>query len=371
MKKDYYVVLHGAKKNVGDFLIRDRSKKLLRFLRPDRELMEFPSWEALDDKIDIVNKSKALIIMGGPGASTYFYPKYYPLIQDLSKLKVPFVLLGTGSYEKVYNDCLIKHFKFKPEIKQLLDKGYVSTRDVFTNKLFEMNNINAVMTGCPTFYNLDYINTPLNITNNKKIIFTPSADMIFKKQVINIMKSLKTLFKDYTIYCSFNRGYQADKFTTIKYENKIKDIVNIAEELGYIILDLSYNLKKMETIYNECDFHIGYRLHSHIHFISRRKPSFLITEDSRSFGHIKTLDLKILRGEKENLLSRIYCLNNLYIKGFINKIASPISPNNEIEKELIIYIKDQLDNNFNDFIDLPDKIDNLYKNMKSFILNLP
>jgi hypothetical protein len=38
-----YVVLTGAKRNVGDFLIVERCTELLRQLRPDRELRFAPS----------------------------------------------------------------------------------------------------------------------------------------------------------------------------------------------------------------------------------------------------------------------------------------------------------------------------------------
>ncbi len=37
------------------------------------------------------------------------------------------------------------------------------------------------------------------------------------------------------------------------------------------------------------DLHIGYRVHTNIYFLSHRKPSILITEDSRGKGLLDTL----------------------------------------------------------------------------------
>jgi hypothetical protein len=47
-----YTVLSGAKKNIGDFLITERAKKLLRKHKPEHELFQLPHWESLENNID-------------------------------------------------------------------------------------------------------------------------------------------------------------------------------------------------------------------------------------------------------------------------------------------------------------------------------
>ena len=371
--KEYYVVLHGAKKNVGDFLIKDRSMKLLKYLREDRELVDLPSWESLDNNLELVNKSKGLIVMGGPGATSCFYPKGYLLLSDMEKLQVPFILLGSGSYEKVYNNTFKKNFTFCEKTKRLLKmKTYLSTRDDFSNALFTENGYDSKMTGCPTFYNIECLGRKLQVSKNNKIVFTPPANMVFKRQSILIMKKLRDLFPEHKIYCSFNRGYKADKYTTEEYAKNIEEIVQEAEKLNYIVSDTSYDLNKIDY-YNECDFHVGYRLHSHIHFISRRAPSFLVTEDSRSFGHSHTMNLKMFEGAQYNMLSAIYSLGNRYINYFINKYYSPVKANNmEMIDKLIEYIDNEYKSDFKSFINIPNRIDELFENnMKPYIKSLP
>ena len=54
--KDYYVLIHGARKNMGDFLIKDRTTALLRTYRPDRDIVPVPSGEPFEPILDKVNK---------------------------------------------------------------------------------------------------------------------------------------------------------------------------------------------------------------------------------------------------------------------------------------------------------------------------
>jgi hypothetical protein len=78
--KPYYVVLHGAKKNVGDFLIRDRAKRLLAHFRPDRELVELPRWQSLEGHRDRLSGARAIVGMGGPAIVENLYPGVYRLL---------------------------------------------------------------------------------------------------------------------------------------------------------------------------------------------------------------------------------------------------------------------------------------------------
>lgn len=90
-----YLVLTGAKRNVGDFLIVERCTALLRQLRPDRELRFVPSWKPLDPRADVLRDARAIVIAGGPG----FYPTVYPLCPELAELPCPVVPLGLAGRE--------------------------------------------------------------------------------------------------------------------------------------------------------------------------------------------------------------------------------------------------------------------------------
>ncbi len=59
------LVLHGAKANAGDFLIRDRGVAILRELRPGQELVLHPRWERVPE--DLFDRADAVALELQPG----------------------------------------------------------------------------------------------------------------------------------------------------------------------------------------------------------------------------------------------------------------------------------------------------------------
>ena len=95
--KDRFVILTGAKSNAGDYLIKYRAMQLLSALRPDRDIVDYDGWITLtDEQLDVVNQSRALILTGGPALQYKMYPGVFPLIDDLTRIKVPILTLGIG-----------------------------------------------------------------------------------------------------------------------------------------------------------------------------------------------------------------------------------------------------------------------------------
>lgn len=66
MKK--FSLLSGAFVNAGDFLIVDRTRKLLEKVYPNCVITEYKRNEKLDEYLDEINKTDALIIAGGPAS---------------------------------------------------------------------------------------------------------------------------------------------------------------------------------------------------------------------------------------------------------------------------------------------------------------
>ena len=95
--RDYYLLLTGAYNNVGDFLIVDRAKKLLKKYRPDRDVFEVSRKTELDsDMLDRANNARAVLITGGPALRKNIWPKMIRLSDDLSRIKSPILMYGVG-----------------------------------------------------------------------------------------------------------------------------------------------------------------------------------------------------------------------------------------------------------------------------------
>ena len=92
--KDQYVILNGSKNNAGDYLIKYRAKQLFSEIRPDRKIIDLNAYEKLSkEKLEVINSSKALILMGGPALVRNMVPKVYPLTGNIDDIKVPIIMM--------------------------------------------------------------------------------------------------------------------------------------------------------------------------------------------------------------------------------------------------------------------------------------
>ena len=197
-----YIVLTGAKKNVGDYLITDRCKKLLRKHKPKQKLVQLPHWVPLDENLDEVNSSDAVIIMGGPGFQLNFYPDVYKLTAEIDKIKVPIIPMGVGWKGTTGDVKSLLSYKFTQNSMLALRKisretKYISCRDYLTKFVLQNNGLsNVLMTGCPVWYDLDFINTEFRPPENiDKIVFTPPHIPAFKEQSVQLMKEIRKAFE--------------------------------------------------------------------------------------------------------------------------------------------------------------------------------
>ena len=294
-EKKYYIALTGAKKNVGDYLITNRAIELLKKITNDYQFKILPSWEYLED-IEYINKSEGIIILGGPGYKLNIYPGVYKLRINLQDIEVPIYILGGGWSGIPGNFISEKLYKFNRTSITLLNKIEknnigLSCRDYQTERILKNNGYNdIIMTGCPAWYDLDSIGKPFIKPNNiNKIIFTPAQKFIYSNQCITLMKFIKEKFPNSKLIVSFHRGIGiTDEFTSLKDAQNTKKIAEFAQKIGAEVIDTSYDSNKLK-IYDDCDFHIGYRVHAHIYFLSKRLPSILINEDGRGTVFSETL----------------------------------------------------------------------------------
>lgn len=299
------VLLSGQIKNIGDFLITDRAKKLFEEF-VDKDIVILDRTKDLSPQLDIINNARFVVLCGGPAYATNIYKGIYPLVDDLDKIKVPIVPFGLG-----WSGFPIGHpeeFKFSPESAKFLERihnsiAYSSCRDEITHGIIKNNGYkNVKMTGCPVWYDLNFINKPFSPKKIENVVITtPAAPRLFW-QTIKLVKLMKKEFPRANFYFSFHRGILPDKHTKV-----VTSIGYILMCIGSKILipkikikDISYDLDRMK-FYEQMDFHIGYRVHAHLYFLSRRTPSILINEDGRGTGMVKTLKMPILNIHDKDL----------------------------------------------------------------------
>jgi hypothetical protein len=300
--KPYYVLLTGSKNNAGDFLIKHRAKALFAQERPDRDIVDLNAWEPLNkERIDQVNNANALILMGGPSLRYDMYPEIYRLTDDLAAITTPVTLMGVGwkSMTGRWQDSYC--YPFSDRSIQLLKKAEgsglpLSVRDYHSLNSLRFNGIsNAIMTGCPAYYDLHAIGhtpqTPRRIASigfSLGVSFVQSAQMEkhMKQQILACRKhfedaDFKVLFHHSLEPDATEAAYGRSMFEHLRRHRQFANWLD-SEQISY--RDISGSAQNLIETYAEVDLHVGYRVHAHIFMNSIGKLSLLLSEDGRAKG---------------------------------------------------------------------------------------
>lgn len=339
------VVLTGAIKNTGDFLIADRSQKLIN-LHLGEDTLEINRFRDLTEYIDIINDSSALFLCGGPAYSPDMFDGIYHISPFYDKINVPIVPFGLGWYGKPFPEY--QKFEFTAKSLDLLKKIHKkipvsSCRDNITLSILKDNQIgNVIMTGCPAWYDLDYISVETNTSHEiRKVVITTPASQKYLGSTLKLIRAIREIFSQAEIFLSFHRGIMPGLHTPPRrgLSYSLEALYGLIQ--GMNIKDTSGSLSKID-FYSDCDLHIGFRVHAHLYFLSQRKPSILLNEDGRGYAMSKTLDTRIFNGSDSGAV-----------------------------KDALHYLSGSLESGFDDFKTTFQKIDEFYtNNMKLFFEKL-
>lgn len=287
-----YLVLHRARNNFGDFLIFDRGLKLINHLKKDCETIIADAGVALDKQLttDELASLDAIIIPGGPGIRADAYPGVYPLSPLVFKQGIPVYFLGAGS--KIYPyDSRNERVKFPVQVidffKYVSQFAPIGVRDHITMRVLEDAGIKSVVNGCPAWYSLSHLDNNYTFSNEiKQIVFSVPAGSQFVIPFLNIVEKFRRNMPEISCVISFNQGLSFEQSSLESLKNQY--ILEQTKQMKCEICDMSGSCQNTGT-YDASTLHIGYRVHTHIYFLSKGKPSFLIAEDSRGAGVLETL----------------------------------------------------------------------------------
>lgn len=407
-----YTVLACTIKDAGDFLITERGEVLLKTYSKQNGILRLNNWQPLDDRLDEINKTKAIILCGGAGYSRNFYPEIFPPARNIDDIKVPIIPLGLGwvGYPMWQPD----KFSFSNSSKSLLQRIHqnckaTSCRDNITKEILNRHGFkNVIMTGCPAWYDLKSIGKkfeqPKEI-HRVAVSMAGGEPKYFKLQVEllqEVKKLLTRLYPQVELYAAFHRGIEEDRYTSRQEATALQQLKRIAEQLRYRVVDASYGTSKLE-FYRECDFHVGFRVHAHIFFLSIRKPTFLLQIDGRGRGLSETLGLPdVAAASKSRIPSGLYpriaqfdlyskpptyILDKMGIRKSVAPLARPLyhmvraiqksaatqttSVNQKAIGTIVKDIETELINGFQRFQGLDSVLDSYFGEMVSFLKDLP
>lgn len=306
-----YIVLSGAKKNAGDFLITARAIALLRHVHPDHEFTILPGWESLEPHIETLRGARAVIIPGGPGYQRSLYPDVYKLLSPLSRIPVPIVPLGVGWKAFPGDDVSARHYAFTDAALEALwlmaERGPgLGCRDVQTLQILHRVGLPGVLTGCPVWYDLKHLNVARAAPEKlERIAYTPPQMPFYREQSLAVARFLRARFPQAMLFGAFHRGIdESDGQISPGAVSHNGIIARELTGLGFEIVNVSGGVEKLD-FYDGCDLHVGYRVHAHIFFASHRLPSVLLHEDGRGRAQTETLGTPGLDAFSRPLWSRI------------------------------------------------------------------
>ena len=285
------LVLHGAKRNAGDYLIRDRGLAILGRLRPEQELVLHPRWQPVGE--ELFDRAAAVVLCGGPGLAPRFYPRVFPLVDDLEGHPTPILPLalgwtgiGSGRPDRFFSRRSVEALR---TIHSRI--GWSGVRDELSLELLRSVEVGDVRrTGCVAWYELGSMGQPFTPPARvRRLAFTPPAKRRpgGMREAVALMRRLRARYRDAERYCVFHRGLRAE-FAAEAPTAERRATAVAARALGYKVVDASGDLTALE-LYRDCDLHVGYRVHAHLCTLSCRRPSLLLIEDGRGDGQAVTL----------------------------------------------------------------------------------
>lgn len=375
--KDRYAILTGSKNNAGDFLIKFRAKELFRKLRSDRDLVDFNAWEPFNgEKLEIINDSKALILVGGPSLQKRMRPNIYKMTGDLNDIHVPIISMGigwkspTGDWSDTYDYELSK--ESIDLLRKIDNSGFISSvRDYHTlNVLWFKGFDNFIMTGCPAYYDFDFLGSEVETYPLTKVAFSLGVSFIHsisaETQIKENILKCNDLFNDNEFEVVFHHSLEENPFISKRHVDRHNQFASWLEKQNINYTNISGSADRLIEYYSRVDMHIGYRLHAHIFMNSISRLSILISEDGRGkaakdvVGGIVLDSVNSIKSKRFHKI--ITLLNRNYDRILINK---------HLPYELIENIKYEESTDYIRIKSSRKRIDQNFVVMKQFMQQLP
>ena len=310
--------LHGAVKNSGDFLISYRSQCLIRYIVAGCEIDAV--WEGEPERVirEHLKGKDGVIFGGGPFFTHHIHPEDIPFVRDLSSVDIPMINIGGGWFGIDNRYATVTNYEMDDTSISLLKRietsaGCLSCRDWYTVDMLKEKGFKAEMHGCPAWYDIQQVATSKlrTIQGFNKICISDPANLNNLAAAVKLIELLKNNYPTSKLIFVFHRGTW-EKEEGKRGEARKAALASVLEKNKIKWIDISGSHEGF-SVYDDCDLHIGFRVHAHIYNLSKRNRTILLEEDGRGAGVNEALGLSSIhaydyddsRSVKQQLLNKI------------------------------------------------------------------
>lgn len=371
--------------NVGDKLLEEQAQALIRRETSIDDFSVTFRTRDFSATLEELNRSTA-ILLPAFAIREPIYPDTYRLADDLDAIEPPIIPLAANWTHYPGDEISNRTLSYSDRSRRFLQRLYsqdelsaLTTRDIYTKRILRRHGFDDVrLVGDLGWYHEDYLGEGMRIPDGiERVVMTTPHKGQYLEQAIDLMDMLLDEFPDAEITCSFHSSLsQSDRKLRAAAEQRGIDVVLSSHDTGNI------------EFYDECDLHVGYRLHGHLSFLRRRLPSVLIGEDGRGNGFNATLGTAGFQATSRRLGPRSSALveefgNSLVGRG-IEKVArarfgvhNPFQQiqapaDDEVVGKIRDFLRAEMDQGFPSYDRVPELFDETYEqSMKPFLESLP
>lgn len=380
----------GGSANVGDKLIEQSVKALVQREHGAVDFVTIFREESLDDRLDEVNASRAVLLPAFAIRDRPVYPNVYELTENLDDIAVPLVPIGSNFNAYPGDRVTREGLQFSIETREFLETvasgvDQFSCREYHTARVLERHGItNTTMTGDPSWFDLDRLGNPMTRPDEvTDIVFTPPLSPQYEQQGLAIIEMLADTFPTANKYCSM---HLADKETmdddgapensaalSDPVTRKNQRIREHATDHGFEIRETSRSLDRL-SFYDDCSLHVGYECHAHLYFLRSRLPSVLVTEDARGVGFAYTFGGGGFDGFTRAQTAPTADTGKSVTSGYCTtqQEFSLAPTSTAVVDELERFLIEEVESRFRRYLGFGARIDDTYKSaMRPFVRSLP
>lgn len=267
-------------RNVGDKLIENATRAILQSESPQLRITTISgksSWEQIQQFIETSD-----CVLFACLAIRKNLLNVYPFLDQLLQTATPVAAISTGTSlnvggPRMFQDAItiVDHDLLKRFNERAL---MFTTRGALSQSFCQALGLNkATFSGDIAFFDQRFENRqfPTHPDIRRILISDPHYATRYVETLKGLVASVSTQFPNASV--------------ALAMHGVNEPVAEIAKELDLSIVNLFERPDEGLEIYDECDLHVGFRVHAHVSALNRRKPSYLLEQDGRGTDYGLTL----------------------------------------------------------------------------------